>query len=219
MPTLRLAHRGDWRHAPENSLPALLAALRVPGCDGLEFDVRACRGGVPVLLHDETLARVQGLDRPVAELTVDECAAAGIPTLGEVLAAVPRRAFLDVELKVDPTRATIEVLAAGRGPALERAVISSFEPSALERVAGLVPRWPRWLNAVDLSPATIALAGELGCRAISVEWRAIDEGSLAACRSAGLGVAAWTLRRTATSRRLERLGVVAICAEAAALDG
>ena len=39
--TLRLAHRGDWRRAPENTLAAFLAALAVPGCDGLEFDVRA----------------------------------------------------------------------------------------------------------------------------------------------------------------------------------
>ena len=39
--TLRLAHRGDWRAAPENSLAAFLAALAIPACDGLEFDVRA----------------------------------------------------------------------------------------------------------------------------------------------------------------------------------
>ena len=39
--TLRLAHRGDWRAAPENSLAALTAALANPACDGIEFDVRA----------------------------------------------------------------------------------------------------------------------------------------------------------------------------------
>jgi glycerophosphoryl diester phosphodiesterase len=42
---------------------------------------------------------------------------------------------------------------------------------------------------------------------------------MARARDAGLEVAAWTVRRRATYRRLERLGVVAICAEAAALDG
>ena len=40
--TLRLAHRGDWRHAPENSdRRAAGGQLAVPGCDGVEFDVRA----------------------------------------------------------------------------------------------------------------------------------------------------------------------------------
>ena len=44
-------------------------------------------------------------------------------------------------------------------------------------------------------------------------------GSLARARAAGLEVAAWTVRRRATAERLARLGVVATCVEAAALDG
>ena len=38
-------------------------------------------------------------------------------------------------------------------------------------------------------------------------------------RAAGLEVAAWTVRRRATFDRLTRLGVAAVCVEAAALDG
>ena len=89
----------------------------------------------------------------------------------------------------------------------------------MERIGGLAPAWPRWLNAGDLVPHTIALATHLGCRGISVAWRAIDAGSLARARAADLEVAAWTVRRRPTYARLARLGVVAICAEAAALDG
>ena len=36
---------------------------------------------------------------------------------------------------------------------------------------------------------------------------------------AGLDVAAWTVRRRTTYGRLQRLGVIAACVEAAALDG
>ncbi|HET9346473.1 MAG TPA: glycerophosphodiester phosphodiesterase [Candidatus Limnocylindrales bacterium] len=219
MPALRLAHRGDWRRAPENTIPAFLAALDVPGCDGLEFDVRAAAGGVPVVIHDETLDRVQGVSARVAELRPDELERYGVPTLEEVLRAVPRRAFLDVELKGDPGRGAVDVLTAGRGPGLERAVVSSFEPETLVRVGRLVPQWPRWLNTVDLSAGTVALAERIECRGIAVEWRALDERSITRARAAGLEVAGWTVRRRPTYRRLERLGVVAICAEAAALDG
>ena len=219
MPTLRLAHRGDWRRARENTLPAFLAALEVPGCDGLELDVRAARDGTPVVIHDETLRRVQGVDARVRDLDPDQLADHGVPTLEEVLEAVPRRAFLDVELKGDPGRRAVDVLTAGRGPGLERAVVSSFEPTTLERVGRLAPAWPRWLNAVDLSAATLGIALGLECRGVSVEWRAIDGASMARARDAGLDVAAWTVRRRPTYRRLERLGVVAICAEATALDG
>ena len=206
MPALRLAHRGDWRRAPENTIGAFLAALDVPGCDGLEFDVRAAAGGVPVVIHDETLDRVHGVAGRVASLTPDELAAHGVPTLEEVLAAVPRRAFLDVELKGDPGRAAFEALVAGRGP-------------GLERVGRLAPSWPRWLNTRDLEPATIESAVALECRGIAAQWRAIDPRSAGRVREAGLDLAAWTVRRRPTYARLERLGVIAICAEAAALDG
>ncbi len=217
--TLRLAHRGDWRRGPENTIVAFVAALAVPGCDGIEFDVRAAADGVPVVIHDETLERVQGVPDRVDDLTADALERHGVPTLEAVLAEIPRRAFLDVELKGDPGRAAVDVLTAGRGPGLERAVVSSFEVDTLERVGRLAALWPRWLNAEDLSDATIRTATNLGCRGISVDWRAIDARSFARARAADLEVAAWTVRRLPTYQKLERMGVVAICAEASALDG
>jgi glycerophosphoryl diester phosphodiesterase len=216
---LRLAHRGDWRAFPENTLPALLAGLAVPGCDGLEFDVRVSSDGVPVLLHDETLERVQGRPDRVDAVRAAALDAYGVPTLAEVLAAIPHRAFLDVELKGRHDRAVVEILAAGRGPTLVNAVVSSFDADTLARIAGLAPAWPRWLNAVDLTADTIRVAVELGCQAVAAEWHAIDAGSIARARAAGLEVVAWTIRRRTTFGRLQRMGVLAGCVEAAALDG
>lgn len=219
MGTLRLAHRGDWRRAPENTLAAMQAALAVPGCDGLEFDVRVSADGVPVLLHDETLTRVQGRPERADVLDAAVLGDLGVPTLADVLTAVPRGAFLDVELKGRHDRAVVEILAAGRGADLRHAVVSSFEPETLERIGGLAPMWPRWLNADDVSPTTITLAVELGCRGIAAEWRSIDAAAMARARAADLEIAAWTIRRRPTARRLERLGIVALIVEAAALDG
>lgn len=216
---LRLAHRGDWRRAPENTLPALHAAVAVAGCDGLEFDVRTSADGVPVLVHDETLGRVQGRPERVDELSARALEEFGVPSLADALGAISHRAFLDVELKGRHDRTVVEILAAGRGPGLVNAVISSFDPDTLQRIGRLVPDWPRWLNAEDLSPATIEVATQLECVAISAEWHAIDKTSVARARAAGLDVAAWTVRSRATYGRLERLGVVAACVEAAALDG
>lgn len=216
---LRLAHRGDTRRAPENTLGAIEAALAVAGCDGVEFDVRLSSDGVPVLLHDETLARVQGRPERVDEVPARALEDVGVPSLADVLAAVPHRAQLNVELKGRHDRVVVEVLAAGRGPGLVNAVVSSFDADTLERVGGLAPAWPRWLNAWDLSAATIRQAADLECQAISVDFHVIDHGSLAAARAAGLEVAAWTVRRRTTYGRLQRLGVIAACVEAAALDG
>lgn len=218
--TLRLAHRGDWRRAPENTIAAFLAALRVPGCDGLEFDVRVASDGVPVVIHDATLERVQGRPERVQDVPSAVLAEIEVPTLAGVLAAVPRTVFLDIELKGDHGPDVVEVIAAARaaGSALDRTVVSSFEAGTLERVASARPRWARWLNVDDLAPATIATARELRCAGVSTDWPAIDRRSAERVAAAGLQLAAWTVRRTSTFRRLAALGVVAICAEAAALD-
>ena len=216
---LRLAHRGDWRKAPENSLAALAAALAVPGCDGVEFDVRLSSDGVPVLTHDETLQRVQGRPARVDEVSATALEDLGIPSLADALLAIPHRAAINVDLKGLHDRTVVEILASGRGPGLVNAVVSSFEPVTLERIAGLAPAWPRWLNAWNLSADTIRLAADLECQAISVDFHVIDRASVAAVRGAGLDVAGWTVRRRSTYGRLQRLGVVAACVEAAALDG
>lgn len=231
---LRLAHRGDWRAAPENSLAAMRAALANPACDGIEFDVRGSREGIPILLHDETLERVQGRRGRPEELSIEELAATGIPTLAEVLEAAGSRPFLDVELKGEPVPSVVPILEAARGETrgaaraewrsathgagLSRTVVSSFEAETLAWLHGLRPSWPCWLNTEDLSPATVALAVDLGCRGVSVDWRAIEPAGMARATEAGLAVAAWTVRRRATATRLERLGVVAICVEGASLD-
>ena len=220
---LRLAHRGDWRVAPENTLGAMLAALANPNCDGLEFDVRGSRDGVPVLLHDGTLARVQGIDVAVDALSAAELARHGIPTLADVLGVAGPGPFLDVELKGEPVPAVVGVLEAARGsataPGLARAVVSSFEPDTLAWLGGRRPAWARWLNAVGLAPATIALAVDLGCTGISADWHEIDARSAGRVRAAGLELGAWTVRRRPTVGRLEALGLAAVCVEAAALDG
>jgi glycerophosphoryl diester phosphodiesterase len=217
--TLRLAHRGDWRTAPENTLAAFVAALAVPACDGLEFDVRVSADGVPVICHDATLARTHGRPERVDALTADALEALDVPMLADVLATVGRTPFLDVELKGDPGPHIVEVLAGGRGPGLSNAVVSSFEAVALERVAHLAPSWPRWLNLHVLGPAGVAAAVGLGCRGVAVDWRALDPRSVARARDAGLDVASYTVRRRPTFDRLARLGVIAVCVEANALDG
>lgn len=216
-PPILLGHRGDARCAPENTLAALAGAMAA-GVDGVEFDVRSSRDGIPVLSHDADLVRLHGLHRRVDALTAAELDALGLPSLADALAAIPRRAFLDVELKEPPTRLTVEVLAAGRGPELARAVVSSFDVAALARIRALAPSWPRWLN-VDgpIDEGVVATATDLECAALSVGWRAIDERVVRLVRPAGLELAAWTVQRRATVRRLARLGVLAICVEGAAL--
>jgi glycerophosphoryl diester phosphodiesterase len=68
---LILGHRGASAVAPENTLAAFSRAIR-DGADGIEFDVRLSRDGIPVVIHDASLRRTGLVDKLVAELTAAE---------------------------------------------------------------------------------------------------------------------------------------------------
>ena len=68
---LIIGHRGASAVAPENTMAAFREALAV-GADGIEFDVRLTRDGVPVVIHDSTLRRTGGLPHRIADLTSAE---------------------------------------------------------------------------------------------------------------------------------------------------
>jgi glycerophosphoryl diester phosphodiesterase len=97
MPVHNVAHRGYSAIAPENTLPALAAAV-LAGATFVEFDVRTTADGVPMVIHDRTVDRTTDGRGAVWELTFDELRAldAGswfspayaetrVPRLGEVL--------------------------------------------------------------------------------------------------------------------------------------
>lgn len=68
---LVIAHRGDWRGAPENSLQGFQNCIE-RGIDIVELDVRRTKDGALVVLHDETVDRTTNGRGKVSELTLDE---------------------------------------------------------------------------------------------------------------------------------------------------
>lgn len=68
---LIIAHRGDWRSAPENSLHAFQACIDA-GYDMVEVDVRRTSDGVLVVMHDETVNRTTEGVGKVSEMTAEQ---------------------------------------------------------------------------------------------------------------------------------------------------
>ena len=124
-----------------------------------------------------------------------------------------------LELKEDVGSAVVPLLRSARGDPPEGVVVSSFDAAALRTVRALAPEWPTWLIVVVLGPRGVRRASVLGCSGIAAEHRSIRAPSVALAHAAGLDVAAWTVRGRGTVARLAGLGVVAACAEGAALDG
>ncbi len=96
------AHRGDNACFPENTVPAFIAAVE-KGAQMIEFDVKPCKTGELIIMHDATVDRTTNGTGAVADLTFDEIRAldAGIkkdakfagtkvPTFEEALACIPK---------------------------------------------------------------------------------------------------------------------------------
>lgn len=110
---LIIAHRGASAHAPENTFAAFQKAIEV-GADGIEFDVRLARDGVPVVIHDETLKRTARRAGRISEMTSGELAAVDVGSWFN--AAFPTRARPDFAVeKIKTLRQTLEFLADFRG--------------------------------------------------------------------------------------------------------
>ena len=106
-----IAHRGSSYLAPENTCAAVELAWQ-EGADAVEGDFRLTADGHIVAMHDATLKRTAGIDRRVAECSLEELrtydvgswknpqfADEPVPTLAEMLATVPAGKRFLVELK------------------------------------------------------------------------------------------------------------------------
>lgn len=220
-----LGHRGASSDAPENTLAAFLLALE-QGADGVELDARLCRSGEVVVFHDERLERLTGGRGRVADTSWDElsrlevrpgpsgAAPARIPLLSEVLEALPRTAFINVELKSEDWNGTRvadaagSLLEAGRHEA--HVVVSSFDPRCLLRFALGHPRLKRGLL---LDPERSQLVQRhltlplLGRDAVHPEAAHLEERDVRRWHASGREVAVWTVDDPQLARRLRAWGV------------
>lgn len=68
---LVIAHRGDWRNAPENSLQAIQNCIDM-GVDMVEIDIRLTKDSIPILMHDKTINRTTTGKGKVSDWTLQE---------------------------------------------------------------------------------------------------------------------------------------------------
>ena len=68
---LVVAHRGDWRNYPENSLAAIQSCIDI-GVDIVEIDVAKTKDGHLILMHDQTLNRTTNGLGKVSDFTLKQ---------------------------------------------------------------------------------------------------------------------------------------------------
>lgn len=103
-----MAHRGDWRYAPENSVAAIEHSIAV-GVDVVELDLQLTRDSVLIVMHDATLNRTTTGKGRVADWTLDSIRTLKlkngcgirtkhpVPTLEEALLAAKGRVLVNLD--------------------------------------------------------------------------------------------------------------------------
>ncbi len=170
-----IAHRGEHRAHPENTLPAIQAAIDA-GADFVELDVRTTSDGRLVLMHDGKVDRTTNVAGLVREMTFDQIRAldagsrfspqfAGtkVPSFDEALALAHGKIGVYVDSKDIAPAELVSALA--RTDMLDRVVIYGGA-GFLKKVQALKPAlkiMPEAYSAAtlerllaDLSPRVVA---------------------------------------------------------------
>ncbi|MET7935756.1 glycerophosphodiester phosphodiesterase [Streptomyces sp. NPDC005322] len=206
---LPVGHRGDPYAYRENTLASVRSALRA-GAGAVEIDVRLTRDGVPVLLHDATLKRLWGHDRPLAALTADEVrqlTGGGVPTLRSALASADStRLLIDLPDASAVPAALAEVRECG---AADR-VHYCGQLTALHAVRRADPAAEIALTWTTLAPPRPTLLAALRPRWINYRFGLVSPELVERDHADGLLVSAWTPDTRWSMSRLLRAGVDSI---------
>lgn len=116
-----IAHRADWRGAPENSIQGIENAIRM-GVDMVEIDIRRTADGQFILMHDATLNRTSTGKGRIADYTLEQIkqfrlrsghaikSRRTIPTLEEALLACRGRVLVNIDKGGDFIREILPII-------------------------------------------------------------------------------------------------------------
>ncbi len=135
-----VAHRGDWRYAPENSIAAIEHSIAV-GVDVVELDLQLTKDSVLIVMHDGTLNRTTTGKGNVRDWPLDSiktlnlkngCAIRtkhSVPTLEEALLAAKGKVLVNLDKAdryfdlvvpvLEKTGTTKQIIMKGSKPASE----------------------------------------------------------------------------------------------------
>lgn len=139
-----VAHRGDWRYAPENSIAAIEHSIAV-GVDVVELDLQLTKDSVLIVMHDITLNRTTTGKGRIDEWTLDSIRTLNlkngcgirtkhaVPTLEEALLAAEGRVLINLDKAdryfdlvvpvLEKTGTTRQIIMKGSKPAAEVLVL------------------------------------------------------------------------------------------------
>jgi glycerophosphoryl diester phosphodiesterase len=223
-------HRGAKGEAPENTLDGFAYAQRV-GVRAIELDVRLSADDQLVVIHDDVVDRTTGTTGKVRDFTAKQlgrldarttCPAwpnpVGIPTLSEVLEAHHDLDAFQLEIKSD-TPERMDMVCAKLIAQMEhfqiagRAVVTSFDPGALEIMQRRAPHLRRGFIGRYAGPDDLETASRLGCWNACIPLASSTKEMVHAAQARGLFVTGWLGNTLADLETLLDWGVDSITSD------
>jgi glycerophosphoryl diester phosphodiesterase len=222
---LIIGHRGASAVAPENTMAAFREAIAA-GADGIEFDVRLTRDGVPVVIHDRSLHRTARLPHHIADVTWSELQQVDdtVPGLDELLTLFESNDLLMyLEIKCDSPAERLPLVEAccqliNQHSLKERVIVGCFDLAAL-KVVRSVDTDIKTAASFELA---ISTASPLSDQYILDKTASVEASALALyhrlarkrlvekAKLAGLWVAVWTVDDPTWVERARTLGIDAL---------
>lgn len=187
-PAFVASHRGDADSAPENTLPAVRAAIAA-GFDYVEVDIALTADGAAVLMHDATVDRTTDGSGRLARLTLadvrtldaggwfgPEFIGTPVPLAEEfldVLAASESRALMELKGEWTPDAVAHLVAQIGARGLERRVAVASFDARTLALVASESDVISRLAILRALPEDVVAAARSLGVRGVVVKGSAV----------------------------------------------
>jgi glycerophosphoryl diester phosphodiesterase len=226
-----IAHRGASADAPENTLTAFKLGYQ-QGADADEMDIHLTKDGIIVAMHDANTGRTSGVTNKILNQTLAQLRrlevgqwgkwkgqnfAEKVPTLEEVLALVPERKRLFIEIKCGPeVLPELERVLKRAGKKPEQTVLIGFKYETMVQARTVFPKLEVcWLAAQDKEDKTRPTLDELITRAKAARFDGldleaafpIDAAFVQKVHAAGLKLYTWTVDDADVARKHAAAGV------------
>lgn len=222
---LIIAHRGDSKVAPENTLPAFESAVKA-GSDLVELDYVHTADGVPIVIHDDTLDRTTDADlkwsakkirvdsKKLAELeTLDagswfapKFAGTKLPTLEQSLDAIQKGSVTLIERKEGDAKTCVDLLE--RKELVQDVVVQAFDWKYLKDCRAL--RKDLVLGALGSGKLTPERLDEIvasGANAVGWQFLVLRKEQIDMIHERGLKAWAWTVDEPKAVEQLVEWGI------------
>ena len=211
---LKIAHRGAARYAPENTLLAVIEALRL-GAHAVEIDVHRTLDGGVIVMHDHSVRRTTGSIGFIEALSLREIKQLKvrqkevIPTLDEVFDVVKKKAILKIDIK-DRTMEEDVLKIIKKHHATKSVIITSRISSVLTKIKELSPEiktesggWKKGRPPREIIRGALSLKADI----VSPHYSITTKNLVDLAHRRGLEVHVWTVDDEKTAQQMKNRGV------------